>query len=143
MIKGLAKLVTLIGIIAAFGLTLGLSAGQVLAQTEFPSFSGQGSSPEPSEEGLVVVEPEADTDQSAGLQDVSLENVAVTAIIVSSDPANSTALLEVGGVGHLIHQGSRLGANSGFVKEITPTTVVIEESVEGTSRLVELTLDNF
>jgi Tfp pilus assembly protein PilP len=61
------------------------------------------------------------------IQRLSLNSFTLTAIVVHPNPANSTALVDSGGVGYLIRQGTKIGPNNGVVREITDSKVVIEE----------------
>ncbi|MDR2302570.1 MAG: hypothetical protein LBF38_11090 [Deltaproteobacteria bacterium] len=61
------------------------------------------------------------------IQKLALSQFTLTAIIVAADPRDSTANVDSGGKGFLIKQGSLIGPNDGYVKEITESSVVIEE----------------
>jgi type II secretory pathway component PulC len=77
------------------------------------------------------------------IERVQLADLSLSAIVVASDPSNNIAMLEHGGVGYLVHKGSKIGSKNGVVREITASTVVIEEpgSVPGGGvNVVELSL---
>ncbi|MDR2199931.1 MAG: pilus assembly protein PilP [Deltaproteobacteria bacterium] len=71
-------------------------------------------------------DPEADK-RLPMIQRLALNSFTLTAIVVHPNPENSTALVDSGGVGYLIRKGTKIGPNNGVVREITDTSVVIEE----------------
>jgi Tfp pilus assembly protein PilP len=81
------------------------------------------------------------------IQRLALNQFTLEAIIVANDPSNSTALVNSGGFGYLIRVGTKIGPNNGFVKEITPNKVIIEEAEvnyrgERNIRVTELSLNS-
>jgi type II secretory pathway component PulC len=60
------------------------------------------------------------------LQRFPLDNFSLSAIVVANNPDNNIAMLEYGGVGYTVRKGSRV--QGGVVKEITPTSIIIEVS---------------
>jgi type IV pilus assembly protein PilP len=80
------------------------------------------------------------------LQRLALNQFTLEAIVVSNDSSKSTALVNSGGTGFLIHKGTKIGPNNGFVRDITPTKVIIEESEvnyrgERSTRITEFSLN--
>jgi type IV pilus assembly protein PilP len=61
------------------------------------------------------------------IQRLALNQFTLTAIVVSDNSDNNTALVDSGGVGYLIRKGTMIGNNEGYVREITTTKVIIEE----------------
>jgi Tfp pilus assembly protein PilP len=61
------------------------------------------------------------------IQKLALSQFTLSAIIVAADPRDSTASVDSGGKNFLIKQGSLIGPNDGYVKQITENSVVIEE----------------
>lgn len=72
----------------------------------------------PNNEGIV---------DPANLEKYALNDLSLSAIVVQSNPQHNIALLEAGGIGYSVREGSKVGENNGVVKAITETTVVIEE----------------
>jgi Tfp pilus assembly protein PilP len=80
------------------------------------------------------------------IQRLALNQFTLEAIVVSDDPSKSTALVNSGGTGFLLHKGTKIGPNNGFVRDITPTKVIIEESEvnyrgERSTRITEFSLN--
>lgn len=63
------------------------------------------------------------------LQRLTLNQFTVSAIVVASNPDATSALLDSGGRSFIVHRGTLIGPNGGYVKEITPTRVVVEEQI--------------
>jgi Tfp pilus assembly protein PilP len=61
------------------------------------------------------------------LQRLALNQFTLNAIIVAANPGDSTALVDSGGRGFILHRGTLIGPNNGYVKEISSNRVVIEE----------------
>jgi Tfp pilus assembly protein PilP len=61
------------------------------------------------------------------LQRLALNQFVLSAIIVASNPNETSALVDSGGRGYILKRGTLIGPNNGYVKEITNTRVVIEE----------------
>ncbi|MDR2422467.1 MAG: pilus assembly protein PilP [Deltaproteobacteria bacterium] len=61
------------------------------------------------------------------IQQLSLNQFTLTAIVVGSDPENNWALMDSGGKGYIVRKGVLIGNNNGFVKEITPSKLIVEE----------------
>jgi type IV pilus assembly protein PilP len=74
----------------------------------------------------------------------SLADFNLQAIVVSSNPENNVAMLEYEGIGYTVRKGSRIGTKNGIVREITPSSVIVEEMGSGSGgfseNLVELRL---
>jgi hypothetical protein len=60
------------------------------------------------------------------LQRFPLDDFSLSAIVVANNPEHNIAMLEYGGIGYTVRKGSRV--QGGVVKEITPTSVIIETS---------------
>jgi Tfp pilus assembly protein PilP len=80
------------------------------------------------------------------IQRLELNQFTLTAIIVSADPNQTTAMMDSGGKSYLVKKGTKIGRNNGFVREITESKVVIEEpassaSEVGTGNLTEFRLN--
>ncbi|MDR2612420.1 MAG: hypothetical protein LBG06_06195 [Deltaproteobacteria bacterium] len=77
------------------------------------------------------------------IERVNLDDMSLSAIVVASNPDNNIAMIEHEGMGYLVHKGSRIGAQNGVVREITASSIIIEEPSGGPdieSKVVELTL---
>ncbi|MDR1086533.1 MAG: pilus assembly protein PilP [Deltaproteobacteria bacterium] len=98
-----------------------------------------------------VARPRIETPSSAQevkpmIQQLALNQFTLTAIIVGNSPESSMALVDSGGKGYIVYKGTLIGNNNGFVKEITPTKVIIEEPENslrsrGGSRITEFRLN--
>jgi type IV pilus assembly protein PilP len=89
---------------------------------------------------------QVDTRRLPMIQRLALNQFTLTAIVEAPNPGNNTALVDSGGIGYLIHRGSKIGPNNGFVREITSTKVVIEEPEinyrgDRSTRLIEMSLN--
>ncbi|MDR1487497.1 MAG: hypothetical protein LBT62_05840 [Deltaproteobacteria bacterium] len=62
------------------------------------------------------------------LRRLALNQFTLNAIIVAANPKDSTALVDSGGRGFILHKGTLIGPNNGYVKDITATRVVVEEN---------------
>ena len=62
----------------------------------------------------------------ANLEKYPLSDLILQAIVTKSDPQYNIAMLEAGGIGYSVQIGSKIGADSGMVREITDTGVVID-----------------
>ncbi|MDR1041246.1 MAG: hypothetical protein LBR80_13990 [Deltaproteobacteria bacterium] len=67
-----------------------------------------------------------ETDPTA-IERVGLSDLSLSAIVTAANPEHNIAMLELEGVGYIVQKGSRIGSNNGVVREITATTVVVEE----------------
>ncbi|MDR1037752.1 MAG: hypothetical protein LBT40_14675 [Deltaproteobacteria bacterium] len=77
------------------------------------------------------------------IERVGLDELSLSAIVVAVNPDNNIAMLEHDGIGYLVHKGSKIGSKNGVVREISATTVVVEEPAPepgGGPNVVELTL---
>ncbi|MDR0548387.1 MAG: pilus assembly protein PilP [Deltaproteobacteria bacterium] len=61
------------------------------------------------------------------IQQLALNQFTLSAIIVGANPDDNIALVDSGGKGYIVRKGILIGNNNGFVREITPNKVVIEE----------------
>jgi type IV pilus assembly protein PilP len=61
------------------------------------------------------------------IQRLAINQFTLSAIVVSADPNATSALVNSSGRGFILHRGTLIGPNNGYVKEITATKVVIEE----------------
>jgi Tfp pilus assembly protein PilP len=91
-------------------------------------------------------QPAVDTRRLPMIQRLALNQFTLTAIVEAPNPGNNTALVDSGGIGYLIHRGTKIGPNNGVVREITSTKVVIEEPEinyrgERTTRFIEMSLN--
>ena len=74
------------------------------------------------------------------LQRLTLNQFTLSAIVVSADPGATSALLDSGGRSFIVHRGTLIGPNGGYVKEITPNRVIVVEpqvNYRGESQLAE------
>jgi Tfp pilus assembly protein PilP len=95
--------------------------------------------------------PETDTSRQASrnlpmIQRLALNQFTLEAIIESPIPGSTTALVVSGGVGYILHEGTKIGPNNGTVRQITSSKVIIEEPEvnyrgERTSRITEFSLN--
>jgi type IV pilus assembly protein PilP len=61
------------------------------------------------------------------IQRLALNQFTLTAIVISANPENTTAMMDSGGKSYLVKKGSKIGPNNGYVREITETKVIVEE----------------
>jgi Tfp pilus assembly protein PilP len=61
------------------------------------------------------------------LQRLALNQFTLNAIVLTDNPDRTSALVDNAGVGYILHRGTLIGPNNGYVKEITANTVIIEE----------------
>jgi hypothetical protein len=61
------------------------------------------------------------------LRKLPLSDFSLSAIVVARNPENNIAMLEHEGIGYTVKKGARIGDNDGVVKEITATSVFVEE----------------
>jgi Tfp pilus assembly protein PilP len=61
------------------------------------------------------------------IQRLSLNQFTLSAIVVSANPDATSALLDSGGRSFIVHRGTLIGPNGGYVKEITPSRVLVVE----------------
>jgi Tfp pilus assembly protein PilP len=61
------------------------------------------------------------------LQRLALNQFTLSAIVVSANPDATSALLDGGGRSFIVHRGTLIGPNGGYVKEITPSRVIVVE----------------
>jgi Tfp pilus assembly protein PilP len=61
------------------------------------------------------------------LQRLALNQFTLSAIVVSANPEATSALLDGGGRSFIVHRGTLIGPNGGYVKEITPSRVIVVE----------------
>jgi Tfp pilus assembly protein PilP len=74
------------------------------------------------------------------LQRLALNQFTLSAIVVASNPNATSALLDSGGRSFIVHRGTLIGPNGGYVKEISSNRVIIEEPLldyRGETRPVE------
>jgi hypothetical protein len=104
-----------------------------------PALPAPGQLAPPSEPAEPI---EGEMDPSV-IQRVQLDELSLSAIILSEAPAKSIAMLEHNGVGYTVNEGTKIGSRNGVVREITATSVIVEEPGSepgGPPILVELTL---
>jgi Tfp pilus assembly protein PilP len=61
------------------------------------------------------------------IQRLSLNQFVLRAIVLSNDPNATSALVDGSGRGFILHRGTLIGPNNGYVKDITASRVIIEE----------------
>ncbi|MDR2142681.1 MAG: pilus assembly protein PilP [Deltaproteobacteria bacterium] len=80
------------------------------------------------------------------IQQLALNQFTLTAIVIKADRRQSIAMVDSGGKGYMIHEGTLIGNNNGFVREITPDKVIIEEPdtfrAAGNPRVTEFRLNS-
>ena len=64
-------------------------------------------------------------DPTQQLQQVSLDKLTLSAVVVATNPDDTSALLESGNRSFIVHKGSPIGPNGGYVKEITTREVIV------------------
>jgi Tfp pilus assembly protein PilP len=67
----------------------------------------------------------ADFGDQPQAESLSLDQLSLVAVVMAAD--GQTAMVDYGGQGLLLRQGSPIGPNNGYVKSIGPDNVVIEE----------------
>ena len=74
------------------------------------------------------------------IQRLSLNQFTLSAIVVSADPTQTSALLDSGGRSFIVHRGTLIGPNGCYVKEITSSRVIVVEpqvNYRGETQLAE------
>jgi Tfp pilus assembly protein PilP len=77
--------------------------------------------------------PEDDSESPTGETDptvierVRLDELSLSAIVVANNPDNNIAMVEHQGVGYLVQKGARIGIGNGVVREITASSVIVEQ----------------
>jgi Tfp pilus assembly protein PilP len=81
----------------------------------------------PPERALVDQQDEERRKRLPLLQRLALNQFTLSAIVVSANPEATSALLDSGGRSFIVHRGTMIGPNGGFVKEITTNRVIVVE----------------
>ncbi|MDR2352836.1 MAG: hypothetical protein LBF22_06660 [Deltaproteobacteria bacterium] len=88
-----------------------------------PSLNGESDTP-PLDFGSGQTNPQM-------IERVSLQDFTLSAIVVSNDPEKSFAMVENGGMSYIVHKGMRIGNKNGVIREITASSIIVEEPGSG------------
>jgi Tfp pilus assembly protein PilP len=94
----------------------------------------------PADTGMLAAQDEERRRRLPLLQRLALNQFTLSAIVVSSDPNATSALLDSGGRSFIVHRGTLIGPNGGYVKEIAPNRVIVVEpqvNYRGETQLAE------
>jgi type IV pilus assembly protein PilP len=69
----------------------------------------------------------------APLQKYDLSELNLVAIIIRDDNSRTAMVEDKAGYGYILKQGMLIGKNNGVIREITPTSIVIEEKAVDSS----------